>query len=24
MTMEFDKYEVVPTNVAQDIIASRK
>lgn len=24
MTMEFDHYEVVPTNVAQDIIASRK
>jgi len=24
MTMEFDRYEVVPTNVAQDIIASRK
>jgi len=24
MTMEFDRYEVVPNNVAQDIIASRK
>ncbi|MBU1292666.1 elongation factor G [Patescibacteria group bacterium] len=24
MTMEFDHYEVVPSNVAQDIIASRK
>jgi elongation factor G len=24
MTMEFDRYEVVPSNVAQDIIASRK
>ena len=24
MTMEFDHYEVVPTNVAQEIIASRK
>jgi elongation factor G len=24
MTMEFDRYEVVPANVAQDIIASRK
>jgi elongation factor G len=24
MTMEFDHYEVVPTNVATDIIASRK
>jgi len=24
MTMEFDHYEVVPTNVANDIIASRK
>ncbi|MBP6860631.1 MAG: elongation factor G [Candidatus Pacebacteria bacterium] len=24
MTMEFDQYEVVPANVAQDIIASRK
>ncbi|HQU07879.1 MAG: elongation factor G [Parcubacteria group bacterium 21-54-25] len=24
MTMEFDHYETVPTNVAQDIIASRK
>jgi len=24
MTMEFDHYEVVPNNVAQDIIASRK
>ena len=24
MTMEFDHYDVVPTNVAQDIIASRK
>jgi len=24
MTMEFDRYDVVPGNVAQDIIASRK
>jgi translation elongation factor EF-G len=24
MTMEFDHYEVVPTNVANDIIAARK
>ena len=24
MTMEFDHYEIVPQNVAQDIIASRK
>jgi elongation factor G len=24
MTMEFDHYDVVPTNIAQDIIASRK
>jgi elongation factor G len=24
MTMEFDHYDVVPTNIATDIIASRK
>jgi len=24
MTMEFDHYDTVPNNIAQDIIASRK